>query len=164
MVAKKKDSGKSADKKEDKTVLTQLTLPISTVSRIVKSSLPNNAKLAKEASEALSECAVEFISFITSEASDVARGLGHRTIGEVELIKAAKNLGFNLFVPLMEALHKKASEKGKDKSKGKSKAGKKKDKKEKKDKSKKENKEKKKNKKKRKLEFDEPKEKKKQKT
>jgi len=137
-MVKKRDKGSS-----EKTVQEQLRLPISTVARIVKSSLPNNAKLAKEASEALSECAVEFVSFLTSEASDVALTLGHRTIGEVELIKAAKNLGFNLFVPLMEAIHKKAHEKPKKKKT--------------KEKTQKKSKEKKK-KKKRKLEFeDEPK-------
>lgn len=37
------------------------------VARIMKSALPENAKIAKEAKECMQECVSEFISFITSE-------------------------------------------------------------------------------------------------
>jgi hypothetical protein len=37
------------------------------VARIMKKSLPDNAKIAKEAKECVQECVSEFISFITSE-------------------------------------------------------------------------------------------------
>lgn len=37
------------------------------VARIMKTSLPDNAKIAKEAKECMQECVSEFISFITSE-------------------------------------------------------------------------------------------------
>lgn len=37
------------------------------VARIMKSALPDNAKIAKEAKECMQECVSEFISFITSE-------------------------------------------------------------------------------------------------
>ena len=40
---------------------------ISTVARIMKSALPDNAKIAREAKECMQECVSEFISFITSE-------------------------------------------------------------------------------------------------
>ncbi|KAG2222731.1 hypothetical protein INT45_011219 [Circinella minor] len=42
-------------------------LPIANVARIMKKSLPENAKIAKEAKECVQECVSEFISFITSE-------------------------------------------------------------------------------------------------
>ncbi|KAK9701864.1 transcriptional activator hap3, partial [Basidiobolus ranarum] len=42
-------------------------LPIANVARIMKRSLPDNAKIAKEAKETIQECVSEFISFITSE-------------------------------------------------------------------------------------------------
>ena len=38
-----------------------------TVARIMKTALPDNAKIAKEAKECMQECVSEFISFITSE-------------------------------------------------------------------------------------------------
>jgi nuclear transcription Y subunit beta len=39
------------------------------VARIMKTALPENAKIAKEAKECMQECVSEFISFITSEGS-----------------------------------------------------------------------------------------------
>lgn len=42
-------------------------LPVANISRIMKKVLPGNAKIAKDAKEAIQECTSEFISFITSE-------------------------------------------------------------------------------------------------
>jgi histone H3/H4 len=42
-------------------------LPIANISRIMKTSLPDNAKIAKDAKECVQECVTEFIAFITSE-------------------------------------------------------------------------------------------------
>lgn len=41
------------------------------VARIMKTALPDNAKIAKEAKECMQECVSEFISFITSEGRDL---------------------------------------------------------------------------------------------
>ena len=45
---------------------------MSSMSRIMKKSLPNNAKIAKDAKETVQECVSEFISFITSECGPLA--------------------------------------------------------------------------------------------
>jgi histone H3/H4 len=42
-------------------------LPIANVSRIMKTILPANAKVAKEGKETIQECVSEFICFVTSE-------------------------------------------------------------------------------------------------
>lgn len=42
------------------------------VARIMKTALPENAKIAKEAKECMQECVSEFISFITSEGKFVS--------------------------------------------------------------------------------------------
>ena len=42
-------------------------LPIANISRIMKKTLPSNAKIAKDAKETVQECVSEFISCITSE-------------------------------------------------------------------------------------------------
>ena len=42
-------------------------LPIANISRIMKTALPENAKIAKDAKECVQECVSEFIGFITSE-------------------------------------------------------------------------------------------------
>ncbi|MCJ1267383.1 DEAH-box RNA helicase prp16 [Lobaria immixta] len=47
-------------------------LPIANVARIMKTALPENAKIAKEAKECMQECVSEFISFITSEGKFVS--------------------------------------------------------------------------------------------
>ena len=45
-------------------------LPIANINRIMKKALPDTAKIAKDAKEAVQECVSEFISFITSEACE----------------------------------------------------------------------------------------------
>lgn len=45
-------------------------LPIANVARIMKKGIPSQGKIAKDARECVQECVSEFISFITSEASD----------------------------------------------------------------------------------------------
>ena len=42
-------------------------LPIANVARIMKRTLPDTAKIAKDAKECVQECVSEFIAFITSE-------------------------------------------------------------------------------------------------
>jgi nuclear transcription Y subunit beta len=58
-------------------------LPVANISRIMKRALPPNAKIAKDAKESVQECVSEFISFITSEASDK---VGYRIIATVTII------------------------------------------------------------------------------
>uniref|UniRef100_A0AAR2KL36 Nuclear transcription factor Y subunit beta n=1 Tax=Pygocentrus nattereri TaxID=42514 RepID=A0AAR2KL36_PYGNA len=45
-------------------------LPIANVARIMKNAIPQTGKIAKDAKECVQECVSEFISFITSEASE----------------------------------------------------------------------------------------------
>jgi len=57
-------------------------LPMANIARIMKQTLPDNAKISKEARETIQECVSEFISFLASEyplaatASRVHRGVG----------------------------------------------------------------------------------------
>ena len=51
-----------------------------------KKVLPNNAKIAKEAKESIQECVSEFISFITSEASDKCQQEKRKTINGDDLL------------------------------------------------------------------------------
>jgi len=82
-------------------------LPIANISRIMKKSLPNNAKIAKDAKETVQECVSEFISFITSEASDKCQREKRKTINGDDLLWAMSTLGFEEYVePLKLYLHK----------------------------------------------------------
>ena len=63
-------------------------LPIANISRILKRALPASAKVSKEAKEAVQESVSEFISFITSEASDKCQQEKRKTINGDDLLWA----------------------------------------------------------------------------
>eukprot|EP00271_Cylindrocystis_brebissonii_P017559 TRINITY_DN4613_c0_g1_i1.p1 TRINITY_DN4613_c0_g1~~TRINITY_DN4613_c0_g1_i1.p1 ORF type:complete len:197 (-),score=43.93 TRINITY_DN4613_c0_g1_i1:1172-1762(-) len=73
-------------------------LPVANISRIMKKGLPNNAKIAKDAKETMQECVSEFISFITSEASDKCQREKRKTINGDDLLWAMSTLGFEDYV------------------------------------------------------------------
>ncbi|XP_068643572.1 nuclear transcription factor Y subunit B-1-like [Aristolochia californica] len=73
-------------------------LPIANVNRIMKKSLPANAKISKEAKETVQECVSEFISFITGEASDKCQREKRKTINGDDLLWAMTTLGFEKYV------------------------------------------------------------------
>lgn len=52
----------------------------------MKKTLPNNAKIAKDAKESIQECVSEFISFITSEASDKCQQEKRKTINGDDIL------------------------------------------------------------------------------
>merc|ERR1719272_681727 len=82
-------------------------LPIANISRIMKKSLPPNAKIAKDAKETVQECVSEFISFITSEASDKVQQEKRKTITGDDVLWAMSTLGFDKYVePLKLYLQK----------------------------------------------------------
>ena len=82
-------------------------LPIANISRIMKKSLPPNAKIAKDAKETVQECVSEFISFITSEASDKVQLEKRKTITGDDVLWAMSTLGFDKYVePLKIYLQK----------------------------------------------------------
>ncbi|KAI3462015.1 hypothetical protein Pfo_018678, partial [Paulownia fortunei] len=82
-------------------------LPIANVSRIMKKSLPENAKISKEAKETVQECVSEFISFVTGEASDKCQREKRKTINGDDLLWAMTTLGFENYVgPLKVYLSK----------------------------------------------------------
>ncbi|GMH40597.1 hypothetical protein BSKO_08501 [Bryopsis sp. KO-2023] len=82
-------------------------LPIANISRIMKKALPTNAKIAKDAKETVQECVSEFISFITSEASDKCQREKRKTINGEDLLWALSTLGFEEYVePLKLFLQK----------------------------------------------------------
>lgn len=59
------------------------------VARIMKTALPDNAKIAKEAKECMQECVSEFISFITSE----GRSFPHSMIMESKIADIRDSIG-----------------------------------------------------------------------
>lgn len=73
-------------------------LPVANIARIMKTVLPANAKIAKDAKETIQECVSEFISFITSEASDKCLQEKRKTINGDDLLWAMSTLGFDRYI------------------------------------------------------------------
>lgn len=70
-------------------------LPIANVGRIMKNSLPDNAKIAKEAKECVQECVSEFISFLSSEAAEKVATDKRKTINGEDVLYSMVTLGFD---------------------------------------------------------------------
>lgn len=82
-------------------------LPIANVGRIMKQSLPPNAKISKEAKETMQECVSEFISFVTSEASEKCRKERRKTVNGDDVCWALEALGFDDYSgPIRRYLHR----------------------------------------------------------
>lgn len=82
-------------------------LPIANVSRIMKNSLPENSKLAKEAKECVQECVSEFISFVISEAADICIQGKRKLVNGEDVLYALKALGFDNYFEVMKVyLHR----------------------------------------------------------
>ncbi|RXW16488.1 hypothetical protein EST38_g9358 [Candolleomyces aberdarensis] len=77
-------------------------LPIANVARIMKSSVPPSAKIAKDAKETVQECVSEFISFITSEAAEKCQLEKRKTIGGEDILQAMITLGFDNYAETLK--------------------------------------------------------------
>ena len=71
---------------------------IANISRIMKKGLPASAKIAKDSKECVQECISEFLSFVTSEASDKCQREKRKTINGDDLLWAMSTLGFEDYV------------------------------------------------------------------
>lgn len=77
-------------------------IKIANVARIMKSSVPPTAKIAKDAKECVQECVSEFISFITSEAAEKCQLEKRKTIGGEDILYAMISLGFENYAETLK--------------------------------------------------------------
>lgn len=77
-------------------------LPIANVARLMKSTLPPTAKVSKDAKECMQECVSEFISFITSEASDKCLREKRKTINGEDILYSLHDLGFENYAEVLK--------------------------------------------------------------
>ena len=70
-------------------------LPLANIGRIMKRALPPHAKMAKDSKETMQDCVSEFISFITSEASDKCHQEKRKAIHGDDLLLALGTLSFD---------------------------------------------------------------------
>ncbi|KAG0353017.1 Nuclear transcription factor Y subunit B-3 [Podila minutissima] len=97
----------SGDEVEEDSKDQDRLLPIANVARIMKKSLPENAKISKDAKEVVQGCVSEFITFITSEAGQRCQQENRKTVNGDDILFAMKALGFeNYATVLQEYLNK----------------------------------------------------------
>ena len=77
-------------------------LPIANVARIMKTALPENSIVSKDAKECMQECVSEFISFITSEAAEICSLEHKKTIGAEALLKSMVDLSFENYAEALK--------------------------------------------------------------
>lgn len=77
-------------------------LPIANVARLMKNTLPPTAKVSKDAKECMQECVSEFISFITSEASDKCLREKRKTINGEDILYLMYDLGFENYAEVLK--------------------------------------------------------------
>jgi down-regulator of transcription 1 len=80
------------------------SLPRSTVNKLILESLPANVTCTKECKELVAACGVEFIHLISAEAAELCDRDGKKTLGPDHLMAAIKSLGFQAYLPAMEAV------------------------------------------------------------
>ncbi|KAJ8731788.1 hypothetical protein PYW08_014518 [Mythimna loreyi] len=85
-------------------------LPIANIAKIMKRAIPENGKIAKDARECVQECISEFISFVTSEASDRCQVEKRKTINGEDVLFAMNALGFDNYVEPLKLYLKKYRE------------------------------------------------------
>ncbi|XP_054783459.1 nuclear transcription factor Y subunit B-like [Prosopis cineraria] len=82
-------------------------LPIANVGRIMRQILPASAKISKEGKQTMQECATEFISFVTEEASDKCHRENRKTVNGDDICWALSALGFDNYAEaIARYLHK----------------------------------------------------------
>ncbi|CAD6271131.1 unnamed protein product [Miscanthus lutarioriparius] len=89
-------SGAAGGKEQDR------FLPIANIGRIMRRAVPENGKIAKDAKDCIQECVSEFISFITSEASDKCMKERRKTINGDDIIWSLGTLGFEEYVEALK--------------------------------------------------------------
>ncbi|XP_031561924.1 nuclear transcription factor Y subunit beta-like [Actinia tenebrosa] len=101
------DDGEERESRDDVLREQDRFLPIANVARIMKKAIPETGKIAKDAKECVQECVSEFISFITSEASERCHQEKRKTINGEDILFAMQTLGFDNYVePLKLYLQK----------------------------------------------------------
>lgn len=68
----------------------------------MKTALPENAKVSKEAKECVQECVSEFVSFITSEASEKCAAEKRKTVNGEDILFAMTSLGFENYAEVLK--------------------------------------------------------------
>eukprot|EP00177_Eucheuma_denticulatum_P008046 GFKZ01014652.1.p1 GENE.GFKZ01014652.1~~GFKZ01014652.1.p1 ORF type:complete len:159 (-),score=20.74 GFKZ01014652.1:88-564(-) len=74
------------------------SLPSANISRIMRSTIPTNCKIAKDAKQIMQTCLSAFIALITAEAAQQCNKEKRKTMNGDDLLAAVQCLGFDQYV------------------------------------------------------------------
>ncbi|KAJ3683393.1 hypothetical protein LUZ60_013620 [Juncus effusus] len=75
-----------------------VSLPKSTMCKIIKEMLPPDVRVARDTQDLLVECCVEFINLLSSESNEVCAREDKKTIAPEHVLKALEVLGFGEYI------------------------------------------------------------------
>lgn len=75
---------------------------IANIAKIMKASVPDSAKVSKDAKECMQECVSEFISFLTSEAAERCNIEKRKTINGEDILYSMQSMGFDNYVNVLK--------------------------------------------------------------
>lgn len=87
-------------------------VPLANVARIMKEMIPDSAKISKDAKHCMQEIASEFISFVTSEASDRCALERRKTVTAEDILASLEALGFDNYATLLNVYFQKLKRSG----------------------------------------------------
>eukprot|EP01105_Mastigella_eilhardi_P025990 TRINITY_DN7288_c0_g1_i2.p1 TRINITY_DN7288_c0_g1~~TRINITY_DN7288_c0_g1_i2.p1 ORF type:complete len:167 (-),score=53.18 TRINITY_DN7288_c0_g1_i2:48-521(-) len=98
-----------------------LTLPKSTVGKLVKDYLPGTVRSSNEIRDLISDCCVEFIHLVADQANEVSVKDHKKTIAPQHIIQALRDLGFEHYVSQVQEVYEQHKETLQDKPRTKNK-------------------------------------------
>ncbi|KAJ2755854.1 hypothetical protein GGI19_001315 [Coemansia pectinata] len=87
----------------DTTTIEDLDFPKAVLTRVIKSSLPENISIQKEARHGVAKASTVFVSYLAATANDCARESGHKTIMTQDVLKALEAIGLGDFIDRLKA-------------------------------------------------------------
>lgn len=81
----------------------EVGLPKATMMKVIKDRLPENMKIASDASQTIIKCCDEFVRMISTTANEFSEQDKKTTILPEHIIKATEELGFQPFLDPMNA-------------------------------------------------------------
>eukprot|EP01083_Nonionella_stella_P075399 204985_1 len=79
-----------------------LELPQATISRIIRSAVPENMMVGKEAKAAFTRAASIFVLYLTSTANEFCKTAGRQTVSALDVMAAVEELEFEEFLDPLE--------------------------------------------------------------
>ncbi|KAG7195502.1 negative cofactor 2 transcription regulator complex subunit ncb2 [Scheffersomyces spartinae] len=94
-----------------------LSLPKATVQKIISEIMPKEIAISKEARDAITDCAIEFIMLLSSQLNEIAEKEAKKTIASDHVVKALEELDFKNYLEIINKVLNEHKEllKGKEK-------------------------------------------------